>query len=246
MQGGCSAGAGRCRGGGRRAHERDICLSACAGLRARGLGRTLYTFASVRDRASGVGFRASSLGLRLRWGRPHRSDSQSALSVSLGLSQRSGLSRPGGASIIPGRTHTRTRSAGVSAGRQQLDAQRARADLRDGSKPARSTQARSAAAGGRVASCARRRRPGQMGDGSGVWQAHALRTRRASQSKETRNARARAAPRSGCYRRSRAAAAASEKGLPLGAQPPPTSPPQRPGCRQETSHSCCAASNHGV
>ena len=51
----------------------------------------------------------------------------------------------------------------MSAGRQQLDAQRARADLRDGSKPARSTQARSAAAGGRVASCARRRRPGSGG-----------------------------------------------------------------------------------
>ena len=63
----------------------------------------------------------------------------------------------------------------------------------------------------------------------------ASRTRRASQSKETRNARARAAPRSGCYRRARVAAAASENDLPLGAQPPPTSPPQRPGCRQETS-----------
>ena len=55
----------------------------------------------------------------------------------------------------------------MSAGRQQLDAQRARADLRDGSKPARSTRARSAAAGGRVASCARRRRPGS--DGRWLW-----------------------------------------------------------------------------
>ena len=55
----------------------------------------------------------------------------------------------------------------MSAGRQQLDAQRARADLRDGSRPARSTRARSAAAGGRVASCARRRRPGS--DGRWLW-----------------------------------------------------------------------------
>eukprot|EP00964_Phaeocystis_antarctica_P146490 scaffold112760_cov63-Phaeocystis_antarctica.AAC.3 len=38
---------------------------------------------------------------------PYRSESQRALSVSLGLSQRCGLSSPGGASIMPERAYAR-------------------------------------------------------------------------------------------------------------------------------------------
>ena len=98
---------------------------------------------------------------------PYRSESQRALSVSLGLSQRCGLSSPGGASIMPERTRaagvSASRCAGVSAGRQQLGSQQASADLRDTSTQERSAVACSTAAGGRAASCARRQRVGSEG-----------------------------------------------------------------------------------
>ena len=110
----CQPGARRCRAGPGRVQGAPTghphhSLAPGLGFRDQGLGlHPLHPSLLFGRRALRFGFRASSLGLRLRWGWPYRSDSQSALSVSLGLSQRSGLSRPGGASIIPGRTRADT------------------------------------------------------------------------------------------------------------------------------------------
>ena len=72
-----------------------------------------------------------------------------------------------------------SRSAGVSAGRQQLGSQQASADLRDTSTQERSAVACSTAAGGRAASCARRQRVGS--EGRWAWRV-AVRGRAHSQS----------------------------------------------------------------